>query len=138
MQTLHLKHAVRKGDAHRKEREFLEFYVSGRSLKSILGIEDSDLVTSIDLDRNNKQILNVFRGKEKSRLETGRVMIYVCPECGDIGCGAITAIILDRGAKIIWSDFGSEAGDGVTELYAHIEPIEFDRQSYFSAFSKLK
>jgi hypothetical protein len=86
----------------------------------------------------NKHILNVFRLKEKSALDPGRVMIYACAECGDIDCGAITAVILDLGDRIVWKDFGFETGHGgVTEEYA-IEPIEMDRQSYFGAFSGLK
>ena len=65
-------------------------------------------------------------------------MIYVCPECGDIDCGAITAVIKDYGDRIIWSDFGYETNyGGLTEPYDQMEQIEFDRASYFSAFSKI-
>lgn len=141
MQTLQLQRAVRKGSSNQTEREYLDFIISGQSLKSILGMENADYTTLIALGTNKeyeKSILNIFRLKEKSDLETGRVMIYVCPECGDIDCGAITAIILDMGTKIVWKDFGYETGyGGVTEEYSNIEPIEFDRQSYSIAFSKL-
>jgi hypothetical protein len=76
-------------------------------------------------------------GREYFDLATGRVMIYVCPDCGDIGCGAITAAILDLGTKIVWRDFAYESGDdGLPDEYLNIEPIEFERQNYFSAFSK--
>jgi hypothetical protein len=65
-------------------------------------------------------------------------MIYVCPECGDIGCGAITAVIKDYGSSIVWSDFGYETDyGGIGETYDQIVPIEFGRADYFSAFSKL-
>lgn len=121
-------------------REYLDFFVSRKSLRTILDIEDDDLITlfgwgtNLDYDRH---ILNVFRLKEKSELETKRVMIYVCPECGDIDCGTITAIIKDYGDRIVWCDFGYETGyGGLSETYDRIEPIEFDRTSYFSAFSK--
>lgn len=65
-------------------------------------------------------------------------MLYVCPECGDIGCGAITVNILDLGDRIVWRDFAYETNYGVTEEYSNIKPIEIDRQSYFQAFSKLR
>jgi hypothetical protein len=140
MHSLQLQQAIRKGSHNKKEVEYLDFVISGRSLKSILGIENADYATLIGSGTKRefvKQILNIFRLKEKSYLETGRVMIYACPECGDIGCGAITAVILDLGSKIVWKDFGYETGHGgVTEEYSNIEPIEFDRQSYFEAFSK--
>jgi len=34
----------------------------------------------------------------------GRVAIYVCPECADIYCGAITAVIEKEGEKTVWRD----------------------------------
>jgi hypothetical protein len=142
MHTLQLQQALRKGSHNKKEVEYLDFVVSSRSLKSILGLENADYVTLIGYGTNRefvKRILNIFRLKEKSYLSTGRVMIYACPECGDIDCGAITAVILDLGSKIVWKDFGYETGyGGVTEQYSNIEPIEFDRQSYFNAFSRLE
>jgi hypothetical protein len=142
MQSLQLQQAIRKGSSNRTEREYLDFVVSGQSLKNILGIENADYTTLIGFGTKreyDKQILNIFRLKEKSYLATGRVMIYVCPECGDIDCGAITAVILDLGSKIVWKDFGYETGyGGVTEEYPNFEPIEFDRQSYFAAFSGLR
>jgi hypothetical protein len=142
MHSLQLQQAIRKGSHNKKEGEYLDFVVSSRSLKSVLGLENADYVTLIGYGTNKefaKQILNIFRLKEKSYLSTGRVMIYACPECSDIDCGAITAVILDLGSKIAWKDFGYETEyGGVTERYSNIEPIEFDRQSYFEAFARLK
>jgi len=141
MYTLELRSAIRKGSSNRTEREYLDFIISGQSLKSVLGMKNTDYTTLIGVGNQEyeKHILNVFRLKEKPNLKTGRVMIYVCPECGDIDCGAITAVIVDMGATIIWKDFGYETGyGGVTEEYTNIEPIEFDRQNYFMAFSELK
>jgi hypothetical protein len=139
MHPLQLQQSIRKGSSNRTEREFLDFLVSGRSLKSILGIENADYATLIGYGAKreyDKGILNIFRLREKSHLSTGRVMIYVCPECGDIDCGAITAVILDHGFKIVWKDFGYETGyRGVTEQFSNIDPIEFDRQSYFSPYT---
>jgi len=43
-----------------------------------------------------------------SELISGRYSLYVCNECGDIGCGAITAKITKEKDAIIWSDFGYE------------------------------
>lgn len=141
MNTLILSKAIRKLGANQTPREYLDFIVSGKSLKTRLDIENADYITLLG-GRSNKDydrhILNVFRLKEKSQIDSGRVMIYVCAECGDIDCGAITAVVKDYGHKIIWSHFGYETNYGsLTETYDHIEPIEFDRTSYFSAFSKV-
>jgi hypothetical protein len=61
-------------------------------------------------------------------------MLYVCPECGDIDCGAVTANIQDLGDRIVWKDFGYETGGGLTEEYLEIQPAAFERQGYFQAF----
>ena len=141
MDTLSLNKATRKIGANQTARDFLDFFVSGKSLKTILNIETADYITLFGWGTNqdyDRHILNVFKLKEKSQLHSGRVMVYVCPECGDIDCGAITAIIKDHGDRIIWSDFGYETNyGGLTETYDQIEPIKFYRTSYFSAFSKI-
>ena len=142
MKSLTLNKATRKIGKNQTPREYFDYFVSGQSLRAILHIEGNDLITLFGWGTNKeygKHILNVFRLKEKSELESGRVVIYVCPECGDINCGAITAIIKDFGDKIIWRDFGYETDyGGLSETYDQIEPIEFDRASYFSAFSKIR
>ena len=45
MHSLQLQAATRNGGHIRKQVEYLDFVVSGRSLKSILGIENADYVT---------------------------------------------------------------------------------------------
>ena len=50
-------------------------------------------------EKYNRHVLNVFRLKEKSELESKRVMLYICPECGDIDCGAVTIILKNLRAK---------------------------------------
>jgi len=142
MNTLTLNKATRKIRANQTPREYFDFFVSGKSLKTFLGIETADYITLFVWGTNNeydRYILNVFRLQEKSEIDSGRVMIYICPECGDIDCGAITATIKDYGDRIIWSDFGYETNyGGLTETYDQIDPIEFDRASYFSAFSNFQ
>jgi hypothetical protein len=107
----------------------------------MLGLDKADLITPFGWAANKayeRQIIKTFTLREKSELETGRVMLYVCPECGDVDCGAVTAVIKDYGDRIIWKEFGYETGyGGVSETYPSIAPIEFERQSYFQAFSKL-
>jgi hypothetical protein len=141
MNSLQLISAVRPGGSNKTQRHYLDFLVSGQSLKVILGQKGADLVTLFGWGNNKeyeKHILKVFTLQDKSELKTGRLMIYVCPECGDIDCGAITASFEDLGDRIVWKDFGYETDyGGLSEEYSDIEPIEFDRQSYFDAFSKL-
>ncbi|MGB4775497.1 MAG: hypothetical protein WBP45_10015 [Daejeonella sp.] len=140
MNTLSFKKAIRQGDNKGKtERHFLDFMISGKSLKTILGLEDSDMITSFgwtDDEKQIKQIKNSFKLQGNPELKTKRVSLYVCPECGDIGCGAITASIKGVANSIIWEDFGYENGFEEMELYTNIKPIEFNKESYLQAFSE--
>ena len=84
MDTLYFKKATRKGDNKgTTERHFLDFIISGKSLKTILGMEDSDF---LGMDESNfitpfgwtndekyeKQIKNSFKLQRKPELRTGR------------------------------------------------------------------
>jgi hypothetical protein len=37
-----------------------------------------------------------------------RRSLFVCAECGDLGCGAVTLSVTRVGGKVVWSDFGYE------------------------------
>jgi hypothetical protein len=70
-----------------------------------------------------------------SHLETSRVELYVCGECADIGCGAITARIQQiAGNQVMWSDFGYEndydPSLSDTKSYASVGPFTFDYEAY--------
>ena len=122
-------------------KPYWDFVISGQSLSSILKVSPIQATTPFGWQTNKdheRELIHIFTFRKRPNLETGRVMLYVCPECGDIDCGATTAVIRDLGDRIVWKDFGNETGyGGVDERYFNIEPIVFERQSYFQAFSKL-
>jgi hypothetical protein len=43
-----------------------------------------------------------------SELPTGRRAFLVCSECGDLGCGCISAVVERREENFVWSAFGHE------------------------------
>jgi len=72
----------------------------------------------------------------------GRVAIYVCPECADIYCGAITAVIEKEGEKTVWRDVAHSnpnwwAEDGIAgwlhERAASIADLELHTAQYSAA-----
>ncbi len=142
MDTIQLQNAIRQGGSDRKERLYFDFIISGISLKKILAIEGSDRVTLLGWEgyaEQDQYMSKVFKLQKRSPLSTGRVVLYGCPECGDIDCGAITVSILDLGYRIMWKDFDHETGyGGLEDLYPHIKPIEFSKRNYFEVFSGFK
>jgi hypothetical protein len=94
------------------KRAFLDFIVDGVSLYEELG-RRSDLISTVWIDppmtrEEQQRAIRRLLTLEPGDLPNGRVSLYVCPECGDLGCGAISVQIDVTGDKITWSDFGYE------------------------------
>ena len=77
--------------------------------------------------------------KKPSFLETGRVMFYVCPECGDAGCGAITAQVEESADHIVWRSFGYENDYDPSALdlaeYRDYGPYLFNKAEYLDTLN---
>lgn len=107
--SFQFKKTIRPKSFTKKERAYFDYIISGHSLLDLLEINNSNLVTPFgwfenkEYEQRLKQILTL---QQKPDLDTGRVTLYVCPECGDIDCGAITATVVDAGDQIQWKDFG--------------------------------
>jgi hypothetical protein len=59
--------------------------------------------------------------------------LFICSECGDIGCGAITALVARDGHSIVWKAFGYENNYEKNILfddYKQIGPFTFDLEHY--------
>lgn len=68
-------------------------------------------------------------------LPDGRQTILVCPLCGDIGCGVISADVDRDGDVIVWRNFASQSptNDPVAGWYtpiANVEPMRFEERAY--------
>src|SRR4026208_1110056 len=93
LSRLELAWRIRQGAETRKHRDYLDFVIDGRSLGDLLGAAQSDLIGRLgwgDLRGYDYQFKRQLLLESPSELETGRQLLYVCPECGDVGCGAIT------------------------------------------------
>lgn len=148
MDTLTLGHGHRKGETFKNgttkaDRKYIDFIVSGQSLGQLFGLPNFDFIGTFGWSDNkeyeNKQI-DEFLGLVKPELETGRTCLYVCPECGDIGCGAFTAKIEVIDTNVIWSDFGYENDYKEPNLtdYKNLGPFIFDKKQYVETLEGLK
>ena len=64
-------------------------------------------------------------------------MLFVCSECGDIGCGAITFRLTETDTTITWSDFGYDDSFEATSPYKNIMPFCFNKNDYAKLFMDL-
>jgi hypothetical protein len=46
--------------------------------------------------------------------------MYVCAECGDLGCGAVTAAVEVGDDKVVWRDFGYQNNYEPKEVAARL------------------
>jgi hypothetical protein len=140
-------HRPGEKDRHgfRSERWSVDFLVGGRSLYDLLGGQKRDLsgafLTKRDkIFRRTKE--NAATRASFSELGAGgiRLSLYVCPECGDLGCGALTCEAIRVGDKIVWRNFGFETGIAEHPAdfasYTEVGPFEFDGHQYAETIAR--
>ncbi len=119
----------------KSERHFLDFVVDGESLWEALG-ERHDMVSILcaeySADETAKAIGRLLLN-EKADLPNDRRSVFLCSECGDLGCGAITAVVERQGETITWKVFGYENtyDDKILlDAYRTVGPFTFDATDY--------
>jgi hypothetical protein len=73
-------------------------------------------------------------------LPEGRVSFYVCPECGDLGCGAVSLTVEAVSGSFIWRDFGFQNSyENVIHRQGldDVGPFFFDESEYRAFFQAL-
>ena len=119
----------------KSERHFLDFVVDGESLWEALGRRHdmvSILCVEYSADETAKAVGRLFLS-EKADLPNGRRSVFVCSECGDLGCGAITAVVERQGEIITWKAFGYENNyeDKIwLDDYSTVGPFTFNATIY--------
>lgn len=116
---------------------FLDFEIDGRRLYRYLNSREYfDLVGCIWLEpewgrrwSTNHALELMLR--RRSELPDGQVILYLCPECQDIDCGAITVGIEAEGDVVRWNDWRYVDWDGWHEEdLGPFQVVEFDRGMY--------
>jgi hypothetical protein len=124
--------------ASKQPRRFLDFKVDGRPLYPEIRRRGHDFITGLWLDdavARAAAVVAVRRllGVEPPDAPHNRVSVYVCAECGDLGCGAITVDVGKSDAAVSWRDWGYQTNydDEVHPLGLHDLPdVTFDRAEY--------
>ena len=131
-------HAVGVGQAGGSQtaRTTWDFVVGGASLFDAVRGEDLDLCGVLDVARRDWNVSAVasLLLEAPPLVPGGRHMIFVCPECGDLGCGAITSEVLRDGEVVTWQRFGFENDydEKMSDFdsYKSLGPFRFDWQQY--------
>ncbi|WP_324790302.1 oxidoreductase [Streptomyces sp. H51] len=144
--TFGLAPAMRAGGvladgAYQIHRDFVDFVVDGRPL--LFRLSDLDAVSPLASDVPPAIFTEQVRGlllEAEAPLPGGRHIIYGCPECADLACGAVTAVIDRDGDDYIWRDFAWQtAPQADLELngYHGTGPFRFRGEDYRQALGAL-
>ncbi|MGX1507689.1 UNVERIFIED_CONTAM: hypothetical protein RKD43_006314 [Streptomyces graminofaciens] len=144
--TFGLAPAMRTGGvladgAYQVHRDFTDFIVDGRPLLHRLSDLDavsplaSDIPPAVFTDHLRRLLLEA-----EAPLSDGRYVIYGCPECEGLECGAVTAVIERDGDDVVWRDFAWQT-EGTADLelngYHGIGPFRFRGEEYRAALEQL-
>ncbi|MFF3495364.1 oxidoreductase [Streptomyces sp. NPDC002795] len=147
--TFGLAPAMRAGGVladgdYQVHRDFVDFIVDGRPL--LFQLSDLDAVSPLAADippaifaHHVKRLLL----EAEAPLPGGRCVIYGCPECEGIECGAVTAVIErdgSDGSDYVWRDFAWQTDERVDlELngYHGIGPFRFRAAEYRAVLGRL-
>ncbi|WP_420036805.1 oxidoreductase [Streptomyces sp. cg28] len=125
-------------------RDFLDFIVDGRPL--LFQLSDLDAVSPLAADIPPAIFTDHVRSlllEAGAPLAEGRYVIYGCPECEGLECGAVTAVIErapDDQDDYVWRDFAWQTDERVDlELngYHGIGPFRFRGDEYRTALGGL-
>ncbi len=136
MSTIDLKWTDRVLTGAQTPRRFMDFVVDGNPFYPIMG----DLIPPLGwlTDEGNQGTVNRLLRKSSADFPNERNSIYVCPECGDLGCGAVSVIIERQGDNIIWRDFGYQNNYDESvhfEDFGNLGPFSFAASDYNQAIS---
>lgn len=144
--TFGLAPAMRAGGVlangdYQVHRDFVDFIVDGRPL--LFQLSDLDAVSPLASDVPpaifTAQVRSLLLEAE-APLPGGRYVIYGCPDCEDLACGAVTALIDKDGDDYIWRDFAwqtDEHADLQLNGYHGIGPFRFRATEYRAALGSL-
>jgi hypothetical protein len=130
--VLSLERHLRGGGNGATPREYLDFVVDGEPLSKTIGGDLASCLGWFVPDENAKAVRRLLL-EQPADFPNNRRSIYVCAECGDLGCGAVSVVIELVGDQIIWRDFGLQNNyeDQITSSgYAGIGPLIFNKTEY--------
>lgn len=144
--TFALAPAIRAGGVladggYSVHRDFMDFIVDGRPL--LFRLSDLDAVSPLASDIPpaifTRQVRALLLDAE-APLPGGRYVVYGCPECEGLGCGAVTAVIERDGDDIVWRDFAwqtDETADLELNGYHGTGPFRFRADEYRTELERL-
>jgi len=128
--------SLRRDGLSKSPVTYLEFTVNGTPLLHQLRAGADVVLDYVGVIQDGWPIESVaaierLLGLASGDLPDGRVSLYVCPECGDLGCGAITASLEFEPDLVTWRAFGIQTDNDKTAA-----PLGGPDDSWASTFNR--
>jgi hypothetical protein len=112
----------------RSQIHFQDWLIDGASLKRWIGDQlnetsNWDVIGLPDYTPVANRMIDVLRRRGEPELASRRAVLYRCPECLDLGCGALAVRVIRDSDDIVWSDFAWETD------YETVAPMEDEKYS---------
>ncbi|MCK1734571.1 hypothetical protein IVA79_11535 [Bradyrhizobium sp. 138] len=121
------------------ERYTFDFVVNGRSLFGATDASSLDLCGCLSDPQREPEFALRLNGTVARLLTSDipnggskRVALFVCPECGDVACGAITARVSRNDDIVQWSGFAYENGYESEAALSDVGPYAFNWAAYLN------
>lgn len=140
--TLLLARRTREGGGGKTQRDYLDFVVDGRSLRERVLESDTVGVLGWLPAKAERAAAAQLLLRQSSEMPSRRVPLYICPECGNLDCGTLTARIGKTSDAFVWSNFAWEVmytddieSYDMIESYENVGPFAFHKTEYWNVFS---
>lgn len=118
-----------------RERQFLDFAFDSKPIYPTVVANGVDNITPIWIggDEWSRSAIHRLLSEAGPDAPDGRVSVYVCAECADLGCGAITVVVERGDGTVSWRDWGYQNTyeEGFVVI-AGLPDVTFDAAQYDS------
>lgn len=133
--------ASTSGEATTQARTSVDFLVDDISLlqqlsKASAGHEDFMGCFVRGFPEANLAKKKALLALSPAETEDGRVLVYVCPECGDIGCGAYAVKVRAVDGFVEWSKFAYVNGYEPPSPIDSVGTFMFDQSEYENVIAR--
>lgn len=138
--TLELTWTNRPGGGGATGRRYRDLVVDGIPLSTVF---KSDVISPFGWLGSKEQVAAADRLLRRATpdLPTGRVSLYICPECGDLGCGPISVAVDGAAGGVVWRDFAFQNNYEDSIHRSGLEgvgPFFFEGRAYHQVLDELK
>jgi len=138
--TLSLRSRRKPGSSFGPSARYFDFVVDGVSLEDSLRAGAEHRVGVLGWGHIEADVARQLLLLDPAPGAGDRHLVYVCSQCGDLGCGADTVEIVREGDFIVWRGFAFENGydPDMTDFdtYRAVGPFRFGAAQYVDAITK--